>query len=170
MGRRRALQIVARLALEEVADTAIDVIEATGDADNAFAAVANFGPHRPARAGAMHDAMGNAAERYHCARLERCSLRQATKTSRDPRTVTLREVFGFSERAARRDREDRFSVARMNSERVTARSTVPAQPNCKELRPMGDQNRLRFVGPTIEECASGHVCQSGEQEFARILP
>ena len=84
--------------------------------------------------------------------------------------MTRRKVFCFSERAARRDREDGFAVARMNSERVTTRSAVPAQPNRKELRPMGDDEGLRFVGPTIEESASGHVCQSGEQEFARILP
>jgi hypothetical protein len=38
------------------------------------------------------------------------------------------------------------------------------------LRAVLDQKSCRFGGPPIEEGASGHVCQSGEQEFARILP
>ena len=84
--------------------------------------------------------------------------------------MALREVFCFGERAAWRHGEDGFAIARMNSERVTARAAVPAQPNREELRPMGDQKGLGFVGPPIEECACGHVCQSGGQEVARILP
>jgi hypothetical protein len=35
---------------------------------------------------------------------------------------------------------------------------------------MLDQKSRRFVGPPIKEGASGHVCQSGEEKFARILP
>ena len=84
--------------------------------------------------------------------------------------MTLREVLGFGERAARRHREDGFTIARMDSKRVTTRPPVSAQPNRKELRSMGDDEGLRLVGPPIEECACGHVCQSGEQEVARILP
>jgi hypothetical protein len=118
----------------------------------------------------MNDAIGNAAERYHCARLERRGLRQTPETCRDPSTVTLREVFCFGERAARRHGEDGFAIARMNSERVAARASVPTQPNRKKLRSMGDDEGLWLVGPPIKECASGHVCESGEQEFARILP
>jgi hypothetical protein len=38
------------------------------------------------------------------------------------------------------------------------------------LRSMGDYEGLRFVGTPIKECACSHVCQSGEQEIARILP
>jgi hypothetical protein len=38
------------------------------------------------------------------------------------------------------------------------------------LRPVGDEKGLWLVGPPIEKCACGHVCESGEQEFARILP
>ena len=84
--------------------------------------------------------------------------------------MTLREVLGFGECAARRDRQDGFAITGMNSECVTTRSAVPAQPNRKELRSMGDEKGLRFMRPTVEERASGHVCQSREQEFARILP
>ena len=35
---------------------------------------------------------------------------------------------------------------------------------------MLDQKARRFGRPPIKEGASGHVCQSGREEFARILP
>src|SRR6478735_11096504 len=41
---RRALQVATRLALEEVADAAVDMLDAAGDAKNALAAVADLGP------------------------------------------------------------------------------------------------------------------------------
>ena len=73
-------------------------------------------------------------------------------------------------RAARRHGEDRFAVARMNAQGVAPRAAVPAQPDRIDLRAVLDQRVERFGGPPIEERASGHVCKSGEQEFARILP
>jgi hypothetical protein len=33
-----------------------------------------------------------------------------------------------------------------------------------------DEEARRFVRPPIKEGASGHVCDSGDQKFARILP
>lgn len=135
IGFRRALKIAARLALEEVADAAVDMFEPTGDAEDAFTAISHLGPHRAARAGAMNDAMRRAAERYHRARLERRGLRQATETRGDPRTVTLREVLRFGERAPRRHGEDGFAVARMNSERVAARTAMPTQSDGKNCDP-----------------------------------
>src|SRR3954454_21138737 len=170
IGFRRTLKVAASLALEEVADATVRMLDAAGDAENALPAVAHFRPHRTARAGTMNDPMRDAAKRYHCARLERRGLRQTTETCRDPCAVALREVFCFGERAARRHGEDGFAITRMNSERVTARAAMPAQSNRKILRSMGDQEGLRLVRPPIEECASGHVCQSGGQESARILP
>jgi hypothetical protein len=38
------------------------------------------------------------------------------------------------------------------------------------LRAVLDQKTGGFGRPPIKEGASGHVCKSGEQEFARILP
>jgi hypothetical protein len=35
---------------------------------------------------------------------------------------------------------------------------------------MFDEKSRRFVGPPIKEGASGHICKSGDQECARILP
>jgi hypothetical protein len=35
---------------------------------------------------------------------------------------------------------------------------------------MLDEENRRLVGPPIEEGASGHVCNSGDEKFARILP
>ncbi len=58
----------------------------------------------------------------------------------------------------------------MNSQRVTARAAVPSQSDRVDLRAMFDKKTRRFGGPPIKEGAGGHVCQSGEQEFARILP
>ena len=47
---------------------------------------------------------------------------------------------------------------------------MPAQPHRVDLRAVLDQEGRRLVGPPIKEGASGHVCNSGDQEFARILP
>jgi hypothetical protein len=38
------------------------------------------------------------------------------------------------------------------------------------LRAMLDQKSRGFGGPPIKEGASSHILESGEQEFARILP
>src|SRR4051794_16564343 len=81
---RGTLKVAAGLALEEVADATVGMLDAAGDAENAFTAIAHFRPHRTARAGAVNDTMRNAAKRYHCARLERRGLRQTTETCRDP--------------------------------------------------------------------------------------
>src|SRR3954463_4979682 len=102
LGLRRTLKIAARLALEEIMDAAVGMVDAAGDAENALTAIAHFGPHRAARPGAMNDAMWHATKRYQCAGLERRSLRQTAETCRDPCTMTLREVLCFGERAARR--------------------------------------------------------------------
>jgi hypothetical protein len=58
----------------------------------------------------------------------------------------------------------------MNAQRVSARAAMPAQSNCEELRAVFDDESRGFSGPPIEEGASSHVLESGEQEFARILP
>src|SRR3569623_2144401 len=127
------------------------MFDAAGDAENALAGLADLGPDRAAHPGAMNDAMGNAAQRDHRARLKWCGLRQAAKTCRDPRAVALREILCLGERAARRHREDGLAVARMDSERVAPRAAVSAQPYREKLRSMGDQEGLGVVGPPIEE-------------------
>jgi len=58
----------------------------------------------------------------------------------------------------------------MNAQGVAPGAPVPAQPNRIDLRTVPDQKSRRFVRPPIKEGASGHVCQSGEKKFARILP
>jgi hypothetical protein len=47
---------------------------------------------------------------------------------------------------------------------------VPAQSNRIDLRAVFDEKSRGFGRPPIKERASGHICKSGEQEFARILP
>jgi hypothetical protein len=58
----------------------------------------------------------------------------------------------------------------MNAQGIAPGTPVPAQPNRIDLRTVLDQKSRRFVRPPIKEGASGHVCQSGEKKFARILP
>jgi hypothetical protein len=164
------LQIVAHFALQIIGHAALDMLGAAGDADDPLAAVADFGPHRAADTGAMHDLVGDAAQRHHGTRKKRRRLRQAAETGGDPAAVTLREILGVGDGAARRHGEDRFAVAGMNAQGVAPRTPVPAQPNRIDLRAVFDQESGRFGRPPIKERASSHVCQSGEQEFARILP
>jgi hypothetical protein len=47
---------------------------------------------------------------------------------------------------------------------------MPAQSHRIDLGAVLDQKSRRFVRPPIKEGASGHICNSGDQEFARILP
>src|ERR1700731_1836765 len=84
--------------------------------------------------------------------------------------MTLGKIFGVGDRAARRHGQDRFTVAWMNAQRIAARAPMPAQPNRVDLRAVLDQKSGGFVRPPIEEGGSGHVFNSGDQEFARILP
>ena len=119
---------------------------------------------RDARSGA------DAAQRHHGARMKRRRLRQTAEARGDPAAVTLREILGVGQGAARRHGQDRFAVAWMNAQRVAARAAVPAQPNRVDLRAVLDQKSRGFGRPPIKEGASSHVCKSGEQEFARILP
>jgi hypothetical protein len=58
----------------------------------------------------------------------------------------------------------------MNAQGVTPRAAMPAQPDRVDLGAVFDQKSRGFGRPPIEERASSHVCESGEQEFARILP
>src|SRR5947209_16241391 len=80
------------------------------------------------------------------------------------------EFLGFDESAARWHRQNGFAVGWMDAQRVPTRPPVPAQSNGEKLRAVFDQESRRFGGPPIEEGASSHVCQSGEEKFARILP
>ena len=78
-------------------DPPLDMLGAAGDAENPLAAVARFGPHRAALAGAMHDPVRDAAQRHHGARKKRRRLRQPAETRGDPAAVTLREVLGVGD-------------------------------------------------------------------------
>src|SRR5262249_56306721 len=118
MSWRGMEQFGGGMALEEVVDAAIDKLIAAGNAQHLVAALARLRPHRAALARAVHDPVRHAAERDHCARLERCGLRQTAETGRDPAAMQLRELARFRKRAARRHGEDRFTVRRMNTARV----------------------------------------------------
>ena len=157
-------------ALEVIVHAPLDMRRLARHAKDPLTAFARFRPHRAARAGAMHDPVRDAAQRQHGARKKWCRLWQTTETRGDPATVTLREILGVGDGAARRHGQDRFTVAWMNAQRVAARAPMPAQPHRVDLRAMFHQKARRFVRPPIKKGASGHVCDSGEEEFARILP
>src|SRR5579864_2163907 len=146
------------------------MFQTAGNANDALAAVANLGPDRAALAGTMHDPMRDAAQRYHCARKKGRSLRQTTETRSDPAAMTLREVLGLRNGAAWRDGQDRFAIARMDSQGVAARAPVSAKPDRVDLRAVLDEKARRFVGPPVKKRASGHILESGGQENAWILP
>ena len=65
---------------------------------------------------------------------------------------------------------DGFAIRGMDAKRISARASVPPQPDRKDLRAMLDQKSRGFGGAPIEERAGGHICKSGEEQFARILP
>src|SRR5467141_3783235 len=170
IGLRHLLQFLAHFPLQVIVDTPVDMLSGAGHAENPLAAFAHFRPYRAAQTGPMHDPMRNAAQRQDGTRMKWRSLWQSTEARGDPAAMTLREVLRVGDRATRRHGQDRFTIAWMNAQGVAARAPVPAQPNRIDLRAVLDQKSRRFVRPPIKEGASGHVCKSGEQEFARILP
>jgi hypothetical protein len=113
-------------------------------------------------AGAIDDSMRESAQRKHGARQKRRGLRQTAKASGNPSAMTLREVLGVSNRAARRHGQDRFAVAWMNAKRVSACPPVSSQSNGVNLRAVFDQKARGFVRPPIKEGAFGHVRNSGD--------
>ena len=76
-------------------DPPVEIFEFAGDTKNTLAAIARLGPHGTALAGAMHDPVGDAAQRNDRAVVEGCRLRQPPETRRDPAAVTLRKVFSL---------------------------------------------------------------------------
>jgi hypothetical protein len=148
----------------------VDIVDVAGDAEDFLAAIARFHPHRAALAGPMHNPVRDATQRHHGAGLEGCGLRQAAETGCDPAAVELRELLGLPERAPRRHGQDGLAIGGMNAQGVTPRPPVPAQADREELRAMSDQKSRGFGGPPIKEGASSHICKSGEEKFARILP
>src|SRR4051812_5201874 len=164
------MQIVARFALEVIANAALDMLKPSGHAENPLAAVPRLGPDRSALAGAVHDPVRNAAQRHHGARKKRRRLRQPAETRGDPGAMAMRKLLGIGERAARRHGENSFAVAWMNAQRVAPRAAMPPQPYRIDLRAMFDEKARGFGGPLIEESAGGHVSKSGQREIAGILP
>jgi len=143
---------------------------AAGDAEDPLTAFADFGPYRAALSGAMHNSMRDAAQWDR-----RCPQGTALPS------VTAQGARQSSRRDAARNPWRRRScraaawsgslaVAWMNAQGVTTRAPMAAQPHRVDLRAVLDQKARRFVRPPIEEGASGHVCDSGDQKFARILP
>src|SRR5437588_5198652 len=105
----------------------------------------------------MHDAVLDTAQRNDRARKERRRLRQPPETRCDPAAMTVGELLGVGQRAARRHGEDRFAVAWMNAERVAPRAAMAAQPDRIDLRSVLDQKARRFGGAAVKEGASGHI-------------
>ena len=136
------VEIARRLALEVVADAAVDVRRLAGDAEQPLAVLVGLGPHRAARAAAMHDAVRHAAQRNLGAVRERRGFRQPLQPRRDPAAVLLREFLGFPDAAARRHGEHHLARGGVDAQRVAARLPVP--PDAHEIdRPVEDDlNRL----------------------------
>ena len=147
----------------------VKIFDPARDADNALAAVTGLGPDRAALAAAMHDPVRDAAQRNDRAGMERRGLRQTSETGGDPAAVALGEILGIHQRAARRQGQDGFAIARMNSQGIAPRPAMTSQADRIDLRAMLHQEPGRFGGTSIEECA-GHVSKSGGGGIARILP
>src|SRR5271167_3326491 len=148
----------------------LDIFGAACDTEDTLAAFARLGPDRAALAGAVHDSVRDAAQWNHGTGKKRRSLGQPAEACGDPAAVTLCEILGIGDRAAWRHGQDRFAIARMNTQGVATGAPMAAQPNRVDLRAVLDEKARRFVRPPIKEGASGHVCDSRDQEFARILP
>src|ERR1700722_9232256 len=88
MPRHRSFEILARLALEEIGDATRYMRPLAGNADER-SALARFEPDATALARPVHDAMIDAAEWRHRARLERDGFRQTRKPRANPCGVAL---------------------------------------------------------------------------------
>ena len=166
---RGFLQVAPCFALEKVVHAPVEMFAPAGDTENPLAAVTCFGPRRAALAGAMHDPVGDAAQRNDRAVVERGRLRQPSEARRDPAAVALRKVLGLRERSPWRHGQDRFAIARMDSQRIAASAAMAAQAHRIDLRTMLDEKPGGFSGTSIKKCA-GHFSKSGGGGSARTLP
>ena len=88
MPRHRGLEVLARLALEEIGDAPRHMRPLAGNADQRTA-LARFEPDPAAFAWPVHDAMIDAAQWRDRARLERDRFGQTRQPRADPCGVTL---------------------------------------------------------------------------------
>jgi hypothetical protein len=152
----RRLEILARLALEIVADAAGDVRRVAGDAEKTVAAAVGLGPDGAARALAMDDAMRHAAQQNHAAMGEGRRLRETSETRADPGGVLVGEGLGFLEAAARRQSEHDFARGRVDAQRIAPRLTMTADTNQINRPFTGHLDRLRLGRPTIKHRTQRH--------------
>ncbi len=127
MAPARALEIALRLALEEVADAAVDVRALARDAQQEPTFSVSLGPHRSALAAAMHDAVGHTAQRHLGPMREWRRFRQPLEPRRDPAAVLLGEFLRFLQAAARRHGENHFARGCVDAQGVAPRLSVPSQ-------------------------------------------
>src|SRR5262249_55392019 len=151
-----SLEITLRLALEKIADAAIDVRRFAGDAEQALPPLLAPDPRRAARAAAMDDAMRLPAQRHFEAVGERRRLRQPLEPRRNPAAVLLRELFGFLYAAARRHGEDHLARRRIDAQRVTSRLAMTAQPHRIDRLVENDLDDRGLAWPTVKERAHRH--------------
>src|SRR5262245_52780242 len=96
---------------------------------------------------------------------KRCRLWQTAETRRNPGAMTLSKVLRIDQITARRHCQNGFALAWMNSECVTARTTMAPELNSVDRRADFNGKGARFSGTAIKKCTKGHVSGSGQQEF-----
>ncbi len=151
MARHGRLEVLARLALEEIGDAARHMRPLPGNADER-SAFARLEPHDAALARPMRDAMIDAAQRHHGARLEGDGLRQPRKSRSDPCGVAFGELARRLERGARGNREQHIAGRCSNPEREAARRGDALERDTINLAVVGDvEMRRRLRRLTLEK-------------------
>ena len=145
MAGNGGFEILARLALEEIADAARHMRPLPGNADER-PAFARLEPHDAALARPMHDPVIDAAQRHHGARLEGDGLRQPRKSRSDPCGVAFGKLARRLERGARGNRQQHIAGRRSNPEREATRRGHALERDTINLPVVGDvemRRRLR---------------------------
>src|SRR5437764_5970130 len=105
MTSARGFEIAPRLALEKVADPSVEVRRLTRNTNKPFTVGTGLGPHRPALASPVRDAVRHTAQRDLETMGERRRFRQSLEPRCDPCAVLLGEVARLLETPARRNRQ-----------------------------------------------------------------
>src|SRR5262249_17795599 len=150
------LEIALRLALQKVADAAVDMRRLAGDAEHALAAFIDLRPRRAARARPVDDTMWLTAQRHIHPLREGRRLRQPLPPASNPPAVLLRELLCLLETASRRHGENHLAQGGIDTQRVAPRLAMTTQTHGIDRLVEYDLDDRGLARTPIEQGAKRH--------------
>jgi hypothetical protein len=150
------IEIALRLALEEVADPAIEMDDLSGNAQQPAAMLVGLGPHRAALAPPMHDPMHHATQRQLGGMRERHRLGHSLEARGNPGTVLLGEFLRLPHAAARGHGEHHLARGGVDAQGVAARLAMASHADEIDRPLEHDLHDRRLARTPIQQRTQRH--------------